>query len=92
MTHRPSKDFEKRFWHKFDQEFGRETSLFKRFLIPSVVSICLLVIFVMNHRSLPRYDPVAIQIAIDVDESLGQIIDQPSFSSDEDWLEFDQFI
>lgn len=87
MNNQPSQEFEKNFWKKFDQEFGRKTSPLKKILlIPSVALCSLVAIFIINQNKIPNYDPVAVQIAIEVDENLGQMLDQPSYLDDE-WID-----
>lgn len=88
-----SKDFKKKFWVKFDQEFGPSPSALRSLLIPSVTTCLLILFFVIKSSSNQSFDPVAVQIALEVDESLTTMLDTPSFSEDVDsWFDPEQVI
>ena len=90
MTHKLSKDFEKRFWQKFHREFPKKKFSFAGILTPVLASLMIVAIFsVTNQLISPKADLEAINIALEVDESLGAILDSQNYLEDEEdiWSE-----
>lgn len=84
-----SKNFKKRFWSKFDSEFGAEPALWKNFVLPTVFASLVITLFVSNQSRVTRYDPVAVEIALEVDESLTSIWDTANLYDGEAWYDQD---
>lgn len=89
MKTQMSKDFKKRFWSKFDSEFGSEPTLWKSFLIPTAAACLVITLFITSKTRAPKYDPVAVEIALEVDESLAGIWDTTNLYDTETWYEQD---
>lgn len=89
MKTQMSKDFKKRFWSKFDSEFGAEPTLWKSFLIPTAVASLVITFFMFNHTGVAKYDPVAVEIALEVDESLTGVWDTTQLYDNEAWYDQD---
>jgi hypothetical protein len=89
MKTQMSKDFKKRFWRKFDNEFGPEPTLWKNLLIPTAIASLLITLFITNQTRTTKFDPVAVEIALEVDESLAGIWDTTNLYDSETWYEQD---
>jgi len=89
MKTQMSKDFKKKFWNKFDAEFGTKPTLWKTLFIPAAVASLVVTLFITNQNRAPSFDPVAVEIALEVDESLAGIWDTTNLYDTETWYEQD---
>lgn len=85
MKEKLSHDFEAKFWAKFESEFGRKNNLFLRIAIPVFATCLILGIFLAKQET--RYDPVAVQIALEAEEEAYTLYDVAIDDEDQSWLE-----